>query len=283
MGLFDTVTKTLEDNPMAALGIGTSTAGGLLSLFGNRQGSNESNAIKLLQDNFAAAKEGFTDAQGNRIRYVPGKGWVTEMANKTAVAQDANNTANMMKMASENVQSADAMRDLSSTDIANILSSANRVSNKNALDKQTSAAVRSAGTGSNMGAILGGLAESSRENMADTEANAMMESILNKGNINTARTSPYIANAIDLSTPFKTDKANLNSMSGNLMNMSSGAGNALATATATQDPNSSFMSKFGSTLQGLGMGFTDLNKANQNKKQSQAYNRFLNNYSAGGW
>ena len=283
MGIFDGITKTLTDNPLASLGMGTSALGGIMSLFGDQTGSNQDEAINLLKQSLAAAKEGFTDAQGNRISYVPGKGWVTQMADKTATAQDANNIHNKMQMASENTQAAKGLRNLSSVDIKNILSNANLEGNKAALDKSTSSAMRTAGTGSNIGSIISGLNQGANENIADTESNALIESLLGGGNINTARTAPYIANSEALSSPFKNAESTMNAMMPNFANMANANTLAVANATATKDPNTSFASKFGSTLEGLGMGMTDLNKTYQNKKQTQVMGDFLKNFKAGSW
>lgn len=275
MGLFDNAATK------------TSLVGGLTSLFGNNQASsqssNEQEAIDMLKKQMAMAEEGFTDSNGNTIKYVKGKGWVTTMKNKADSARAANNQSTNMKMASENTQAADAMSNLSSEDITNILSGANRTANTDALNKTTSAALRSAGTGSNAGSILSGLTQGAQTNMADADANARAEALLNGGTINTNRTSPYIQNASNLTEGYNNTTNNLNSMTGLFAGNAANAGTSAANATATQSTPMNTVGKIGSAFQGIGTSLTDQNKTAQNKKQIDYFTSLLNSLKTGSY
>lgn len=78
-------------DPVTLIGIGGSLASGAMNLFGqSRQQDNSQAALQMAMQDYMLRKQqmerqyelataGQQDARGNRVRYVPGRGWVTDL------------------------------------------------------------------------------------------------------------------------------------------------------------------------------------------------------------
>jgi hypothetical protein len=96
-------------DPLTMIGIGTQAAGAISGLLqGNAQAkaAREANNIAMMQfleqrrqAELAQrqAEEGSTDSRGNRVRYIPGRGWVTELTEPSRRIQTASDVEELQR------------------------------------------------------------------------------------------------------------------------------------------------------------------------------------------